>query len=123
MNYKIIDGVAYKCEEINLDDIRVEVNQAKAVIDEQHKKIIELNNSINEVVVSTSKQVENYKNQILAIQATIASLESKKLALIAPFENQKAECNDKITRVKEQLSSKKDIIVALLPDEAKTIGF
>ena len=123
MNYKIIDGVAYKCEEINLDDIRVEVNQAKAVIDEQHKKIIELNNSINEVVVSTSKQVENYKNQILAIQATIANLESKKLASIAPFENQKAECNDKITRVKEQLSSKKDIIVALLPDEAKILGF
>lgn len=121
MNYKIIDGVAYKCEQIDITDIQVEVNQAKAVIDEQHKKLGEINNSIDEIVVSTNKQIENYKNQINAIQATITSLEAKKANAIAPFEAQKVECAEKINRVKEQLASKKEIIVALLPNEAQTL--
>lgn len=121
MNYKIIDGVAYKCEQIDITDIQVEVNQAKAVIDEQHKKLGEINNSIDEIVVSTNKQIENYKNQINAIQATITSLEAKKANAIVPFEAQKVECAEKINRVKEQLASKKEIIAALLPNEAQTL--
>lgn len=122
MTYKIIDGVAYKCEEINLNDIKVEVNQAKAVINEQTKKIAEIDTAIDEVVLQTAKQIDHYKAQIVNIENAIANLNSKKVASIAPFEAQKAECNNKIARVKEQLSTQKDVIVALLPDDAQAIG-
>lgn len=123
MTYKIIDGVAYKCEEINLNDIKVEVNQAKAVINEQIKKIAEIDTAIDEVVLQTAKQIDHYKAQIVNIENAIANLNSKKASSIAPFEAQKAECNNKIARVKEQLSTQKDVIVALLPDDAQAIGF
>lgn len=123
MTYKIIDGVAYKCEEINLNDIKVEVNQAKAVINEQTKKIAEIDTAIDEVVLQTAKQIDHYKAQIVNIENAIANLNSKKVSSIAPFEAQKAECNNKIARVKEQLSTQKDVIVALLPDDAQAIGF
>lgn len=123
MTYKIIDGVAYRCEEINFNDIKVEVNQAKAVINEQTKKIAEIDAAIDEVVLQTAKQIDHYKAQIVNIENAIANLNSKKALSLAPFETQKAECNNKIARVKEQLSTQKDVIVALLPDDAQTIGF
>lgn len=123
MSYKIIDGVAYKCEEVDLADVRVEVNQAKAVINEQSKKLADINANIEIITSQTAKQIESYRTQIASIEATIANLENKKVAAVVPLENQKSECNEKIAKVREQLAEKQDIITALLPDDAKLFGF
>lgn len=123
MALKVIDGKLYNVEEASLDDLKIEVNQAINVINEQSAKIAKFNQEKQTVENQYNAQITNYNNQITAIKTAIETLESKKEASLAVYPGYIEEAQAKIDNAKNGLAEKQDVIKQLIPDAATKLGF
>lgn len=120
--YKVIDGVAYKVEELNVEELKQEVDKAVLEIETVEKEKAQHEANIKNMSSQFDAQVEAYEKQIANLAALVETVKEKKASVIAPHEALVKECDEKLVCLKDALVDKKEIIESLLPEESKKLG-
>ena len=122
MAYKVIDGVVYEVKEVDVSDLKQEVEKVIADVDAVKKEKAVAEASIKNTECQFEGQILNYQKQIDGLQALIDTVKEKKEASIAPQKALIEELDAKIAELKAALADKKEVIETLLPEESKKLG-
>ena len=122
MAQKVIDGVVYEVKEVDVSDLKQEVEKVIADVDADKKEKAVAEASIKNTECQFEGQILNYQKQIDGLQALIDTVKEKKEASIAHQKALIEELDAKIAELKAALADKKEVIETLLPEESKKLG-
>lgn len=116
MKYEIIDGKLFEVKEVDADQFKIEIEQALKVVEEQEKKVEQLEAQKKNVCAS-------FDNQIVQYQNAIKGIEERKVNACKPYDDEITNAKVKVDAVKVRLQEKKEALELLFPEASSKLGF